>query len=132
MRTMIGAAIVLTLLGSSAGFAQTAYRSQTQQIEVQNRNSAEPRDQNSSDQNQKRNDRANRSNEIRDNPHWSRGDKLPPQYRTNQYVVSDWKNNNLRKPPRGYHWVRANNQYVLAALASGVISDVIMDTRHTR
>lgn len=132
MKTIIGAAIVLTLLGSPAAFAQTAYRSQQQQIEVQNRNSAEPRDQNGFGQDLQRSDQANRSNEIRDNPHWSRGDKLPPQYRTNQYVVSDWKNNNLRKPPRGYHWVRANNQYVLAAVASGVISDIIMDTRHTR
>jgi Ni/Co efflux regulator RcnB len=132
MKAIIGATIVLTLIGGSAAFAQTAYRSQTQQIEVQNRNSAEPRDQNSFGQNQERNDQAYRSNEIRDNPHWSRGDRLPPQYRTNQYVVSDWKTNHLRKPPRGYHWVRANNQYVLTALASGVIADIIMDTQHTR
>ena len=132
MKAMIGATIVLTLLGSSAALAQTAYRARQQQIEVQNRNSAEPWDRNSFGQNEERSDQANRSNEIRDNPHWSRGDRLPPQYRTNQYVVSDWKTNHLRKPPRGYHWVRANNQYVLAALASGVISDIIMDTENTR
>ena len=132
MKAMIGAAIALTLLGSSAAFAQTAYRSQQQQIEVQNRNSAEPRDQNVFGQNQERNDQANRNNEIRDNPHWSRGDRLPTQYRANQYVVSDWKNNHLRQPPRGYHWVRANNQYVLAAMASGVIADIILDTQHRR
>jgi Ni/Co efflux regulator RcnB len=132
MKAMIGATIALTLLGSSAAFAQTAYRSQPQQIEIQNRNSAEPRDQNTVGQNQERDDRANQNNEIRDNPHWARGDKLPTQYRTNQYVVSDWKNNHLRQPPRGYHWVRANNQYVLAAVASGVIADIIMDTQHTR
>jgi len=91
MKAMIGATIALTLLGSSAVFAQTAYRSQPQQIEVQNRNSAEPREQNGFGQNQERNDPAYRNNEIRDNPHWSRGDKLPTQYRANQYVVSDWK-----------------------------------------
>jgi Ni/Co efflux regulator RcnB len=132
MKAIIGATIALTLLGSSAAFAQSAYRSQQPQIEVQNRNSAEPRNQNSFGQSQERNDQASRSNEVRDNPHWSRGDKLPAQYRSNQYVVSDWKANRLRKPPRGYHWVRANNQYVLAALASGVIADIIMDTQHTR
>jgi Ni/Co efflux regulator RcnB len=132
MKAMIGATIALTLLGSSAVFAQTAYRSQQQQIEVQNRNSAEPREQNSFGQYQEHNEQANRNDETRDNPHGSRGDKLPTQYRANQYVVSDWKNNHLRQPPRGYHWVRANNQYFLAAVASGVIADIIMDTQHRR
>ncbi len=132
MKAMIGATIVLTLLGGSAAFAQTDYRSPPQEIQIQDRNSADPRDENGFSQNQERHDQANRNNEIRDNPHWSRGDKLPTQYRANQYVVSDWKNNHLRQPPRGYHWVRANNQYVLAAVASGVIADIIMDTQHTR
>src|SRR5579871_3876572 len=117
MKAMIGATIALTLFGGSAAFAQTAYRSPPQEIQIQNRNSADPRDQNGFAQHQERNDQANRDNEVRDNPHWSRGDKLPVQYRANQYVVSDWRSNHLRKPPRGYHWVRANNQYVLAAVA---------------
>jgi Ni/Co efflux regulator RcnB len=132
MKAIIGATIALTLLGSSASFAQTAYRSPQQEVDVQDRNSAESREQKALDQRQERNDQANRANEIRDNPHWSRGDKLPAQYRANQYVVSDWKSSNLRKPPRGYHWVRANNQYVLSALASGVIADIVRDTQHTR
>ncbi len=72
------------------------------------------------------------SNDVRDNPHWSRGDKLPPQYSSSQNVVSDWKTNHLRQPPRGYHWVRVNNQYVLAAVASGVIADIIMNAEHAR
>ena len=133
MNRMINATIALALLGSTAAFAQAgSYRSEAQQIELQNRNSADPGDQSTFIQNQARNDQANRSNEVRDNPRWSRGDRLPPDYRSNQYVVSDWKNNHLRKPPRGYHWVRANDQYVLAAVASGVIADIIMNGQRAR
>ncbi len=133
MNRMISATIALALLGSTAAFAQAgSYRSGEQQIELQNRDSAGPGDRSTFTGDQGRNDQANRSNEVRDNPHWSRGDRLPPEYRSNQYVVSDWKNSHLRKPPRGYHWVRANNQYVLAAVASGVIADIIMNSQRAR
>jgi Ni/Co efflux regulator RcnB len=134
MKLMIGATMALTLLGSSAVFAQAdTYRSQQQQIEIQNRNSADPRDQSTYTQDQGRNGyQSNGSNQVQDNPHWSRGDRLPAEYRNKQNEVSDWKNNHLRQPPRGYHWVRANNQYVLAAVASGVITDIIMDTQRRR
>jgi Ni/Co efflux regulator RcnB len=132
MKLMIGATMALTLLGSSAVFAQAdTYRSQQQQI--QNRNSSDARGQSTDTQDQGRNGyQSNGSNQVQDNPHWSRGDRLPAEYRNNQNVVPDWKNNHLRKPPRGYHWVRANNQYVLAAVASGVITDIIMDTQRRR
>jgi Ni/Co efflux regulator RcnB len=130
MKLVTGAVIALALLGSTAAFAQQgAYRSGQQQIEIQNRN-GEARDQNTRDEG--RTDQANRSNEVRDNPHWSRGDKLPAQYRTNQYVVPDWKANHLRRPPRGYHWVRADNRYVLAGVVSGIVSDIIINGERGR
>ena len=57
------------------------------------------------------------------------GDRLPPQYRSNrQYVVNDWQQRHLRKPPRGYHWVRDdNNNYFLAAVTTGVILDLLLN-----
>jgi Ni/Co efflux regulator RcnB len=138
MKRMIGATIAMTLLGSTAVFAQAgAYRSEQQQVQAQNRIIGESQsargyaqDQNQNDQAQY--DRGANSNEVRDNPHWSRGDKLPPEYRSNQYVVSDWRSNHLKRPPRGYHWVRVNNQYVLAAVAGGVIADIIMNAERGR
>ena len=54
---------------------------------------------------------------------WQRGGYLPPAYRG--YVVNDYGRYRLRPPPRGYHWVRANDDYVLAAIATGLILEVI-------
>ena len=59
-------------------------------------------------------------------PHWTRGDRLPDQYRQQQYYVTDWQQRGLRRPPRGYRWVRDdNNDFFLALIATGVISTII-------
>lgn len=54
---------------------------------------------------------------------WQRGGYLPPAYRG--YVVRDYPRYRLRQPPRGYHWVQHNNDYILAAIATGLILEVI-------
>ena len=61
--------------------------------------------------------------------HWARGQRLPDEYRRNQYVVNDWRSRRLRQPPRGYQWVQADNQYVLVAVATGIIADLILNAR---
>lgn len=58
---------------------------------------------------------------------WYRGDRIPPQYRGRQYVVDDWRGHRLSAPPRGYHWVQAGGDYVLIAIASGVIASIILN-----
>jgi Ni/Co efflux regulator RcnB len=73
-----------------------------------------------------------RKAELRDNRQWSRGDRLPRESQDSWYVVSDWRSEHLRKPPRGYHWLRAKDQYVLAALANGYIAEIITINRGTR
>jgi Ni/Co efflux regulator RcnB len=55
-----------------------------------------------------------------------RGDRLPTDYRSRQYVVDDWRGHHLKAPPRGYHWVQTGPDYVLAAIATGVIADVLL------
>ena len=55
-----------------------------------------------------------------------RGQRLSQEYRSNRYVVSDWRNRHLSAPPRGHHWVRAGNDYVLAAIATGIIAQVLL------
>lgn len=61
-------------------------------------------------------------------PHedWRKGDRLPSEYRDRNYVVDDWRGHGLSAPPRGYHWVGVNGDYVLAAVATGVIASVLM------
>lgn len=59
-------------------------------------------------------------------PRWSRGDRLPQQYRQRQYYVNDWQQRGFRRPPRGYRWVHDdNNNFFLALIATGAIAEVI-------
>ena len=60
-------------------------------------------------------------------PEWRRGGYLPHEYRNHQYVVDDWRGHRLSRPPRGYQWVQVGNDYVLAAIASGLIANLIIN-----
>lgn len=55
------------------------------------------------------------------------GGRLPSAYYGDRYVVSDWHRYNLGAPPRGMHWVRAGNDYLLVALATGIIAQVLLN-----
>jgi Ni/Co efflux regulator RcnB len=55
------------------------------------------------------------------------GDRLPPQYRSRQYVVEDWRGHQLSAPPRGYHWVQSGGDYILVAIATGVILQLLLN-----
>ena len=55
-----------------------------------------------------------------------RGQRLSQEYWGERYVVSDWRERRLSAPPRGHHWVRAGNDYVLAAIATGNIAQVLL------
>lgn len=55
-----------------------------------------------------------------------RGHRLPSELRHNQYVVSNWRSHRLSAPPRGYHWVQVGPDYVLAAVATGIITNLIL------
>ncbi|MGB3460402.1 MAG: RcnB family protein [Rhodanobacter lindaniclasticus] len=53
---------------------------------------------------------------------WERGRR----YYGPTYVVRDYGHYRLRPPPRGYHWVRADNDYLLVAIATGIILDIAL------
>ena len=56
---------------------------------------------------------------------WRRGAYVPAPYR--RYYVQDWGYYGLRAPPPGYRWVYADGNFVLMALATGLIADVILN-----
>lgn len=58
---------------------------------------------------------------------WVKGYRLPPQYRGPNYVVNDWRGHRLSAPPRGYQWVQYGGDYMLVAIASGVITQLIIN-----
>lgn len=53
----------------------------------------------------------------------ARGQFLPPEARG--AVVQDFDRFHLRRPPRGYYWYRAGEDYVMASTANGMIFEVI-------
>ncbi len=60
------------------------------------------------------------------NHDFRRGGRLPYEYRNRQYVVNDWRGHRLSAPPRGYQWVQTGGDYVLAAIATGIIAQIIL------
>ncbi len=54
---------------------------------------------------------------------WRRGAVLPNYYRG--YSVGDYYRYHLRPPPRGYAWYRVGDEYLLAAVATGLIFEII-------
>ncbi|MEJ1961898.1 MAG: RcnB family protein [Gammaproteobacteria bacterium] len=58
---------------------------------------------------------------------WARGERLPKAYYAKSYVVVNYQARGWRQPPRGYHWVRVNDDVVLAAIATGVVLDVLFN-----
>ncbi|HZP03379.1 MAG TPA: RcnB family protein [Terracidiphilus sp.] len=45
---------------------------------------------------------------------WDRGDRV------------DYRHYHLRRPPRGYEWREVDGNYVLAAVATGVIASIVV------
>lgn len=59
-------------------------------------------------------------------PQFHRGGRIPQEYRNRQYVVNDWRGHRLNAPPRGYQWVQVGADYVLIAVATGLIAQLIL------
>jgi Ni/Co efflux regulator RcnB len=60
-----------------------------------------------------------------DRHHWRRGERLPAAYYRNSGYYVDYRAHHLRAPPRGYRWVRVDNDYILVAAATGLIASII-------
>ncbi|MBN6150037.1 RcnB family protein [Xanthomonas sp. AmX2] len=64
-------------------------------------------------------------------PHyWARGERYHDYYRGPIYVVNDYPRYELRRPPRGYHWVRDDRgNMLMVAIATGIIADLVLNGR---
>ncbi|MCP1622845.1 RcnB family protein [Pseudomonas nitroreducens] len=60
-------------------------------------------------------------------PHrdWRRGVVVEPNYRGDRYWVTDWHARHLYAPPRDHRWLYVNGDYILVAIASGVIVNIL-------
>lgn len=59
-------------------------------------------------------------------PDWRKGERLSSDYRNRQYVVDNWHDHGLHQPPRGYQWVGVGADYLLVAVTSGIIAQVVL------
>ncbi len=55
-----------------------------------------------------------------------RGQRLAPEYRRHEYIVDNWRGHHLKAPPRGYHWVQTGPDYVLVAITTGIIAQIVL------
>jgi Ni/Co efflux regulator RcnB len=137
-RTLVCALAAASLGFASLSFAQTYDRDRGDN----NRQGWQQRD-NARRDGDRRNDRGDRREmgsrgDYRDGhadryyynargPEWRRGGYVPREYRGNQYVVNDWRGHHLYAPPRGQRWVQVGGDYVLVAIATGVIVQLMLD-----
>ena len=59
-------------------------------------------------------------------PDFRRGGYLPQEYRRPIYVVNNYYGHHLPPPRRGHQWVQVGADYVLIAIATGVIAQIIL------
>jgi len=56
---------------------------------------------------------------------WVRGERFYP-VAGRSFIVGDWSRYHLRRPPYGYHWVRYGDDFLLVALGTGLIADMLL------
>lgn len=59
-------------------------------------------------------------------PEFRRGGYVPREFRNQQYVVTDYRSYRLSPPPRGHQWVQVGADYVLIAIATGLIANIVL------
>jgi len=66
------------------------------------------------------------NNHGQNNHNWRKGGRIDRNDWNRGQRVNDWQHRHLQRPPRGYEWRRVDNNYVLAAAATGLIAGIIM------
>ena len=56
---------------------------------------------------------------------WHQGGRIDRHYNDRRYEVTDWQRQRLSAPPSGTRWVRVNNDYILASIATNLIFSII-------
>lgn len=90
----------------------------------QNRH-ARPMDHRFDHSDMRRNDRGHYYNAR--GPEFRRGGYIPHDFRNRQYYVNDYRAYRLSPPPRGQQWVQVGSDYVLIAIATGLIANIVLN-----
>ena len=57
---------------------------------------------------------------------WYKGGHIDRRDWNRGYRINDYHRYHLQRPPRGYEWRRVDNNYVLAAAATGLIMGLVI------
>ena len=52
--------------------------------------------------------------------------RIPAQYRTDRYYVTDWRSRHLSEPPRGHRWANVYGSCFFFVVVKGIISQVLL------
>lgn len=122
MKRLLTASLAVLMIAGSAGAASAQYRDHNNNGRYDGRDRAY-------EQGRRDQARAEDRRDRREYRRWAKGQRLDQRYRGNGYYVSDYRRYGLRQPPRGYRWQRVDNQYLLTAVATGLIASVIIANR---
>jgi Ni/Co efflux regulator RcnB len=134
-KAVISAIVAMSLTTGGFAFAQgNAYRPDQGRNDGSQRNDQPDRRDNQGRQPASRDNQARANNDAQrhdrgagPNHEFRKGDRLPNDYHHRQYVVDDWRGHHLSAPPRGYHWVQTGGDYVLVAIATGIIMQLFLN-----
>lgn len=59
-------------------------------------------------------------------PEFRRGGYIPREYRNPTYFITDYRPYHLPPPPRNHQWVQVGADYVLIAIATGIIASIVL------
>ena len=114
-RVFLAAALTVLCLSSSSAFADNGHD--------HDRRGHHHHDHDDDDDDDRRH-RHHRKHKHRD---YHRGERIEVVYLEPRYYVEDYHHYRLREPPRGHRWVRTDDgRYILVAVATGIISDIIL------
>ena len=131
MKRIIGSVLALSLLASGGAFAagqddHDRDRDPQHGRKDQHDDRGPPQARNDGHRDDHRDDRHDNGRHAGPR-HYARGERLAADHRGDR--VPDYRKHGLKPPPRGHEWRRVDNQYVLIAVATGVISSVIANSR---
>ena len=132
-RTVLAAAVAMSLTLANFAFADNNDRQNDRgrNDRAQRSNQGEmrgnPGQRNRGDNRSRANEDARRGPGAGPNHNFHRGERLSSEYRHRNYVVDYWRGHHLSAPPRGYHWVQTGSDYVLVAIATGVIANLLLN-----
>lgn len=125
-KTIICSIAIAALTASSLAFAQPRHDTRHDQRHDQRRDAREDRRDHREAREDRRDAREARRYYNARSSEFRRGGRLPGELRQRHYVVNDWRHHHLAAPPRGHQWVQVGPDYVLAAVATGIIVNLVL------